>query len=82
MTMTSPKYTLLYPYCTVFNHHDNVLWSFIYKLDYFFKYIVLQVVNGLLVRVLEKAVSGFDFTKTQLTGTVLGFLKRIKKTDS
>ena len=41
-----------------------------------------QVVNGLLVRVLEKAVSGFDFTKTQLTGTVLGFLKRIKKTDS
>ena len=35
--------------------------------------------NGLLVRILEKAVSGFDFTKTQLTGTVLGFLKRIKK---
>ena len=43
---------------------------------------LLRVVNGLLVRVLEKAVSGFDFTKTQLTGTVLGFLKRIKKTDS
>ena len=42
----------------------------------------LGLVNGLLVRVLEKAVSGFDFTKTQLTGTVLGFLKRIKKTDS
>ena len=43
---------------------------------------MVPLVNGLLVRVLEKAVSGFDFTKTQLTGTVLGFLKRIKKTDS
>ena len=36
------------------------------------------LVNGLPVRVLEKAGSGFDFTKTQLTGTVLGFLKMIK----
>ena len=30
------------------------------------------VVNGLPVRVLEKAGLGFDFTKTQLTGTVFG----------
>ena len=30
------------------------------------------VVNGLPVRFLEKAGLGFDFTKTQLTGTVLG----------
>ena len=37
-----------------------------------------RLVNGLPVRVLEKAGSGFDFTKTQLTGTVLGFLKMIK----
>ena len=28
---------------------------------------------GLPVRFLEKAVSGYDFTKTQLTGTVSGF---------
>ena len=34
---------------------------------------VLYLVNGLLVRILEKAVSGFDFKKTQLTGTVSGF---------
>ena len=50
------------------------------KIKWNIRYI--RLVNGLLVRVLEKAVSGFDFTKTQLTGTVLGFLKRIKKTDS
>ena len=31
------------------------------------------LVNGLPVRVLEKAGLGFDFTKTQLTGTVSGF---------
>ena len=31
-----------------------------------------EVVNGLPVRFLEKAGLGFDFTKTQLTGTVLG----------
>ena len=30
------------------------------------------LVNGLPVRFLEKAGLGFDFTKTQLTGTVLG----------
>ena len=32
----------------------------------------LSLVNGLPVRFLEKAGLGFDFTKTQLTGTVLG----------
>ena len=31
-----------------------------------------SLVNGLPVRFLEKAGLGFDFTKTQLTGTVLG----------
>ena len=38
----------------------------------------LGVVNGLPLRVLEKAGSGFDFTKTKLTGAVLSFLKMIK----
>ena len=33
------------------------------------------VVNGLPVRFLEKAGLGFDFTKTQFTGTVLGLKK-------
>ena len=37
------------------------------------KYFAFHVVNGLPVRFLEKAVSGFDFKKTQLTGTVSGF---------
>ena len=37
--------------------------------------------NGLPVRVLEKAGLGFDFTKTQLTGTSLGVLKMIKNID-
>ena len=39
----------------------------------FFVAVRINIVNGLPVRFLEKAVSGYDFTKTQLTGTVSGF---------
>ena len=49
---------------------QNLLW-----------FIYVKVVNGLPVRVLEKAGLGFDFTKTQLTGTSLGVLKMIKNID-
>ena len=42
------------------------------------KYLYCYLVNGLPVRVLEKAGLGFDFTKTQLTGTVSGFSKWLK----
>ena len=41
-------------------------------------YVISAILNELAVRILKKPGSGFDFTKTQLTGTVLGFLKMIK----
>ena len=61
-------------------HANNTQWNLLKmflenfrKTVYGFEEVCFaEVVNGLQVRFLEKVGLGFDFTKTQLTGTVLG----------